>query len=129
MPDEQTLKQHETIYLKDYAPPDYRIETVMLEFDLDETRTRVKSLLTIVSNHDRSAGIRPLVLNGEDLQLKAIRLDGRPLSGQEYVHDAVSLAIRNVPEQCTLEIETEINPRNNAELSGLYQAQAFGDIR
>ena len=26
MPDEQTLKQHKTIYLKDYAPPDYLIE-------------------------------------------------------------------------------------------------------
>ncbi len=123
MPDEKTLmKQHKTIYLKDYAPPDYRIETTMLEFDLDETRTRVKSLLTIVSNHDRSAGVHPLVLNGEDLLLRAIRLDGRPLSEQEYVRDAASLTVPAVPERCSLEIETEINPRNNTELSGLFMS-------
>ena len=123
MADEKTLmKQHKTIYLKDYAPPDYRIETTMLEFDLDETRTRVKSLLTIVSNHDRSAGVHPLVLNGEDLLLRAIRLDGRPLSEQEYVRDAASLTVPAVPERCSLEIETEINPRDNTELSGLFMS-------
>ncbi len=122
MPDEQNLKQHKTIYLKDYAPPDYLIETTMLEFDLDGTQTRVKSLLTIVSNHDRSAGLRPLVLNHGDLPLKAIRLDGRPLSEQEYVRDAALLTIPVLPERCSLEIETEINPRDNTELSGLFMS-------
>ena len=57
-------KTHKTIYLKDYRPPDYLIETVNLEFDLDETRTRVKSLLTVLCNHDRCEGIHPFVLNG-----------------------------------------------------------------
>ena len=122
MPDEQTRIPHKTIYLKDYAPPDYRIETVMLEFDLDETRTRVKSFLTIASHHDRSAGIRPLVLNHGDLPLKAIRLDGRPLSGQEYALDAALLTVPGVPERCSLEIETELNPKDNTELSGLYMS-------
>jgi len=122
MPDEQTLKPHETIYLKDYAPPDYRIETVMLEFDLDETRTRVKSLLTIVCNHNRSEGPRPLVLDGGDLPLQAIRLDGQPLSEREYSLDAASLTVPVVPERCTLEIETELNPKDNTELSGLYMS-------
>ena len=122
MPDEQSPKQHMTIYLKDYAPPDYLIETTMLEFDLDETRTRVRSLLTLVSNHDRSAGIRPLVLNHGDLPLKAIRIDGRPLSEQEYVRDTALLTIPVLPERCSLEIETEINPRDNTELSGLFMS-------
>jgi aminopeptidase N len=122
MPDEQTPQKHKTIYLKDYAPPDYRIETVMLVFDLYETRTRVKSLLTINRNHDQSAGARPLVLNHGNLPLKAIRLDGRALSEQEYVRDAALLTVPLVPEQFTLEIETEIDPKNNTELSGLYMS-------
>ncbi len=67
---------HKTIYLKDYRPPDYLIETVNLEFDLDETRTRVKSLLTVVCNHDRCEGIHPLVLSGRDLKLISVRIDG-----------------------------------------------------
>jgi aminopeptidase N len=122
MPDEQTREQHKTIYLKDYAPPDYLIETVMLVFDLGETRTRVKSLLTVLSHHDRGAGVRPLVLNGRDLLLTAIRIDGHPLSEQEYVLDAASLTVPLVPERCILEIETELNPRDNTELSGLYMS-------
>ena len=111
---------HKTIHLKDYRKPDYLIETVNLEFDLEETHTRVKSLLTVVCNHDKCAGIHALVLNGRDLSLKAVRLDGQDLSDQDYNLDASSLTILNVPERFTLEIETEINPRDNTELTGLY---------
>ena len=74
---EVRTEQHKTIYLKDYQPPDYRVETVNLQFDLDETRTSVRSTLSVVCNHDRKGGIRPLVLNGEELLLRAIKLDGR----------------------------------------------------
>ncbi len=118
----QTAETHKAIYLKDYRPPDYRIETVNLEFDLDETRTRVKSLMTVACNHDRCEGIHPLVLNGRDLALKAIRLDGQPLGEHDYKLDETSLLILPVPDRFTLEIETEIDPKNNTELSGLYMS-------
>ena len=111
-----------TIYLKDYRPPDYRIETVNLQFDLDETRTSVKSLLIITSSHDRSGGARPLVLDGRGLTLKAVALDGRSLGPGDYRVDPESLTIPFVPEQFTLEIDTEINPRENTSLSGLYMS-------
>jgi len=111
---------HKTIYLKDYRKPDYLIETVNLEFDLDETHTRVKSLLTVVCNHDKCEGIHALVLNGRDLALKTVKLDGQALREQDYKLDASSLTILPVHDRFTLEIETEINPRDNTELSGLY---------
>ncbi len=113
---------HKTIHLKDYRPPDYLIETVMLEFELDETRTRVKSLITAVCNHDTCEGIHPLVLNGRALVLKAVRLDGQPLAERDYKLDADSLMILPVPDRFTLEIETEIDPAANTELSGLYMS-------
>lgn len=116
----ETHKEHKTIYLKDYRPPDYRIETVNLEFDLDETRTRVKSLMTVVCIHDKCEGIHPLVLNGRDLDLKAVTLDGRPLTERDYKLDAETLTLLPAPDRFTLEIETEINPAANTELSGLY---------
>jgi aminopeptidase N len=116
------VQAHKTIYLKDYRPPDYLVETVNLEFDLDETRTRVKSLLTVLCNHDRCEGIHPLVLNGRNLALKAIRLDGQPLTERDYKLDGSSLTILPVPDHFTLEIETEIDPKNNTELSGLYMS-------
>ncbi len=111
---------HNAIHLKDYRPPDYRIETTNLEFELDETRTRVRSLMTVVCNHDRCEGIHPLVLNGRGLELKAIKIDRQPLSERDYKIDTGSLTILPVPDRFTLEIETEINPRQNTELSGLY---------
>ncbi len=116
----ESQKAHKTIFLKDYRSPDYRIETVNLEFDLGETRTRVKSLLTVVCNHDKCEGIHPLVLNGKDLQLKAITLDGQPLTEHGYKLDGETLTLLPVADRFTLEIETEINPAANTELSGLY---------
>src|SRR5512143_636832 len=103
-------ESHKTTYLKDYRPPDYRIETVNLEFELDETRTRVKSTLTVFCNHDRSCGIRPLVLNGEDVVLTSVRIDGRELAEHDYKRDAETVTILPVPDQFTLEIQTEVNP-------------------
>ena len=116
----RTTDAHKTIQLKDYRPPDYLIETVMLEFDLDATRTRVKSLMTVVCNHDRCEAIHPFILNGRDLKLTAIHLDGRPLSEHDYKFDDTSLTLLPVPQRFTLEIETEINPAANTELTGLY---------
>jgi len=109
-----------TIHLKDYRPPDYRIETVNLQFDLDETRTTVKSLLTVVCNHDRCEGIHPLVLNGRDLKLLSLQVDGQPVDPQHYRLEGETLTLLPVPERFVLEVETEINPAANTELSGLY---------
>ena len=109
-----------TIHLKDYRPPDYRIETVNLQFDLDETRTTVKSLLTVACNHDRCEGIHPLVLNGRDLTLLSLKLDGQDVDPRHYRQDDDTITLLPVPERFVLEIETEINPAANTELSGLY---------
>jgi len=116
---------HKTIFLKDYSPPDYKIETVNLQFELDEVRTRVRSLLTVICNHDRCYGIHPLVLHGRGPVLKAVRLDGQPLDEHDYKLDEGSLTILPVPERFTLEVETEINPRDNSELSGLYMSSGM----
>jgi aminopeptidase N len=109
-------------YLKDYQPPYYRILTTNLQFDLDEERTIVKSLLIIQANYDASRESRPLKLDGRDLELLSVSLDGRKLGPGEFTVDEESLTIPVVPGQFTLEIETAINPKLNTELSGLYLA-------
>ena len=120
MPDAQPHDKPKTIYLKDYRPPDYRIETANLQFELEETKTRVKSLFVITSNYDRADGVRPLVLDGNSLKLRYAKIDGTVLESGDYAVDEESLTIPHVPEQFTLEIETEVNPRDNTSLSGLY---------
>ncbi len=108
------------IHLKDYRPPDYRIETVKLHFALDESRTLVKSHLTVVANYDSGGGRRPLVLQGRDLKLLSLKLDGRPLGKKNYKIDTESLTIRPKSDRFVLEIETECAPAANTELMGLY---------
>ena len=109
-------------YRKDYSPPDYRIESVELTFHLGEESTRVQSRLDIVDNYDRSLGPRPLVLQGRDLRLVSVVLDGQALSADHYVVDDETLTIRDVPSHFILEMETEIRPQENTSLEGLYKS-------
>jgi aminopeptidase N len=106
-----------TVCLKDYRPPDYRVDSVELAFELDAAATRVRAALALrrYGDHDR-----PLVLDGELLELKALALDGRPLRPPEYGLNAGTLAIPGVPAGFRLETEVEIHPERNTALSGLY---------
>lgn len=106
-----------TTYLKDYASPDYLIETVDLIFDLDETNTTVTSKLKLLRNGNHA---KPLVLNGEALKLLHVKLNEKNLSATDYQVDAEKLVIAQVPAEFSLEIVTQINPQANTELSGLY---------
>ncbi len=117
-----TEKTHEIIYLKDYAPPDYTVETVELRFELGEESTRVQSRLKVVGNYNREQSSRPLVLMGQELRLNSVVLNGRLLDRGQYSMDDESLTIRDVPWEFTLEIETEIRPQENTSLEGLYKS-------
>ncbi|MBF0276639.1 MAG: aminopeptidase N [SAR324 cluster bacterium] len=112
-------KSPKTIYLKDYTPPDYCIENVDLNFDLQEEVTIVKSRLEMHSNNKVQT---PLILDGKNLRLKSIGLNGELLSAERCSVDEQSLTITNLPEAFTLEIETEIKPHENTALEGLYKS-------
>ncbi|MBO4644131.1 MAG: aminopeptidase N [Alphaproteobacteria bacterium] len=108
-------------YLKDYKKPDYKIEAVHLDFDLDEENTQVSSTMKIKSDYDASTGeVRPLHLDGDELTLTGIAINGRPLEPEEYVVDDKGLTILNPPKEFELSIGTEIHPKANTKLEGLY---------
>jgi len=110
------------IHLKDYTPPPYLIDTVDLAFDLGEEVTRVRSRLDLRSNpsrvQDRAA---PLVLDGQDMRLVSVAIDGRALETAEYDVGPESLTIFNPPSSFTLEVVTELKPQENTSLEGLYR--------
>ena len=114
------LAEPVTIRREDYTPPDYQIDTVALEFDLAPETTRVRSRMSVKANHDTSKGVRPLVLDGEDLRLVGVAIDGKDLPIGRYKIDEKSLTIPAPPADFTLEIETEIHPAANTALTGLY---------
>lgn len=108
-----------TIYLKDYQKPEFLIPEVMLDFALNQASTLVVATMQV----KRSSGSgTPLVLHGEKMQLVSLAINGKTLSDAEYQIDAESLTILNVPDAFELEVQTELLPHLNTELSGLYQS-------
>ena len=114
----ENTRQPQTIYLADYRPPDFLIATVDLLFDLDEKATRVTSRMSIRRNSNDSNN--SLVLNGRDLTLISLTLDGRLLVPEEYEIGDETLTISGLPDKFSLEVVTEINPQENTTLGGLY---------
>ncbi|MCW8858924.1 MAG: aminopeptidase N [Deltaproteobacteria bacterium] len=110
----------ETIYLTDYKTPAYLVDQLELSFVLQEDATRVVSILQLVLNPDRNGISEPLVLDGEQLDLLQLKLDGRVLTAEEYKLAEEWLQISDVPGKFTLEVHTQIDPLNNASLEGLY---------
>jgi aminopeptidase N len=112
-----------TVYLKDYAVPDYLIQHVDLNFTLDEEHTRVISRLTLIRNPASKTGDTSLVLAGENLGLINVVLnDDQELTAQHYLQTQDSLIIHDVPQyrSFVLTIENTINPKANTALEGLY---------
>src|SRR3954471_3019887 len=109
--------QPKTIYLKDYTPPAFRVETVDLDLDIREEHAIVRCRLAI----RRAGGNAPLVLDGEELSLISVTLDERPA---RFEATPEKLSVYDVPDQFTLETVSRIVPHTNTKLEGLYAAKA-----
>jgi len=112
----------QAIFLQDYAPPAFLIDTVKVHVSLDDGDTIVRSVLAMRRDPHSQSENAPLVLNGERMGLSMVMLDLRVLSGNDFVVDDESLTISNVPDAFQLEIVTHINPRANTTLEGLYKS-------
>jgi aminopeptidase N len=109
------------IRLKDYRQPDWLVETVSLDVSLHPTATKVRAKLALKPNPQVPAA--PLVLDGEDLSLVSLRIDGSALGADSYVVAPDQLTIPQPPNKpFTLEIETVVDPSANTQLSGLYRS-------
>jgi aminopeptidase N len=109
------------VRLQDYRPPDWLIETVDLDVSLNANATRVRAKLTLKPN--AASAPAPLVLDGEELRLVSVRLDGNSLAAENYVATPERLTIVQPPNRpFTLDIETVIDPVGNTQLMGLYRA-------
>ena len=116
-----SIQTPKTTFLKDYTPPAYRIPTVDLRFELGEESTTVHARLRIVRAATTPAGA-PLALDGQHLELLALRLDDAPLATDRYQVDADHLTLLDPPESFELAIVTRIRPQDNTALEGLYQS-------
>ncbi|HGE8319880.1 aminopeptidase N [Serratia marcescens] len=108
-------QQPQAKYRHDYRAPDYTTTDIDLDFSLDAETTRVTAVSKI--KRQGTAGA-PLVLDGEDLTLVSIQVDGQPWSA--YRQQDNQLIIDELPAQFTLTIVNDIHPAKNTALEGLY---------
>ncbi len=107
--------------LAEYAPSPWVISDVFLDIRLHPERTCVVSELKVAPNAKSDQKGAPLVLDGEELELVSLALNGEQLEKNTYKTDDTSLTIPAPPEQgFHLRIETICNPGANTALSGLY---------
>ncbi|HZD28407.1 MAG TPA: aminopeptidase N, partial [Xanthobacteraceae bacterium] len=113
------------IRLEDYRPPDWLVETVELDVLLDPAASRIRAALTLRPNSNGSAPA-PLVLDGNALNLRGLKLDGAVLPPEQFVATPDRLTIAQPPQRrFRLEIETVVDPAANTQLSGLYRSGAI----
>ena len=107
-------------FLADYKEPDFFVKEVKLQFDLDASVTRVTSTLSMQKNP--LAQSNDCELDGDELELISVKLNGRLLQGNEYQRSDKALLLPSVPDRFELEIITIIHPDKNTALEGLYHS-------
>ena len=110
------------VRLEDYRPSDHLIDRVDLDVRLDPRDTRVSATLSLRPNPGGRVGA-PLVLDGDDLVLLALDLDGQAPPPDAYRADASGLTLHAPPQRpFILRIETRLDPTANTKLMGLYRS-------
>ena len=74
-------------YLQDYRPPTYLVEQVELSFNLEPQDTIVEANLFVRRNHVNGDEQVAFHLDGEEMELLSLSIDGKKLSNDEYSLD------------------------------------------
>ncbi|PJI49679.1 MAG: aminopeptidase N [Pseudomonas sp.] len=115
-------EQPKVIHLKDYQAPEYLIDETNLTFELYEDHTLVHAQLVMRRNPERGAGLPPLVLDGQQLELLSLALDDQPLEAGQYQLDDSHLTLQPTAETFTVDSTVRIHPESNTALEGLYKS-------
>ncbi|VAW19509.1 Membrane alanine aminopeptidase N [hydrothermal vent metagenome] len=109
-------------YLKDYKPFPYAISSLEMRIEIAPEKSFVSTKLTIEAKPETKTGAE-LSLNGEELELLEIRVNGADLSSAEYEFANDRLRIFQPPEK-SFELETKValEPETNTSLMGLYRS-------
>src|SRR5260221_3297840 len=112
-----------TIFLKDYTPPAFLVSSVDLDVDLHDDHALVKAKLAIARNPKSADPKAPLELDGDELELVSVALDGGALAEGAFTVSGDHLEIPGVPDRFILETAVPIRPGQNTKLMGLYASK------
>jgi len=105
---------HKTIFLKDYTPSPFLIESADLAFELNPTKTIVNAKLQIKKNPASNTEPTELLLDGENLELLDIRINNEKLAASAYKITSEQLII-TIPEDTlkTMDSPSDLVAGNN----------------
>jgi aminopeptidase N len=113
-------------YRKDYQPCDFTVLSMECCFELDPEHTQVRTTLTLQLREGLDTRSLPrLILNG-DATLLSVQKNQRLLTPSDYVLNTqdhtleIAITPQDFHPSLELKIHTEINPKANTALSGLY---------
>src|SRR6266851_6778648 len=109
----------QVIRLNEYSPPAFQIASVALDVDIRPGQAKVRSTLRLARTAARDPA-EPLVLDGDELELVSVAIDGRALAAADYRVADGPLVIAKVPDALTLETVVRFDPWKNTKLEGLY---------
>ncbi|OGA65430.1 MAG: aminopeptidase N [Betaproteobacteria bacterium RIFCSPLOWO2_12_FULL_68_20] len=112
--------QPRTIHLEDYTQPAFLIDSIELDIDLRPEDALVKARQSLRRNARAADPRAPLALDGEELELVSVALDGTLLRANAYAVTPERLTIAQVPEAFSLETVSRLLPQKNTRLEGLY---------
>ncbi|WP_397452157.1 aminopeptidase N [Pseudomonas sp. NA-150] len=118
-------EQPKMIYLKDYQAPEYLIDETHLTFELFEDHTLVHAQLVMRRNPARGAGLPPLVLDGQQLELLSVALGDVTLTPTDYLLTPDQLTVQPLAPSFTLDSTVRIHPETNTALEGLYKSSGM----
>ena len=113
-----------TIHRKDYRPYPWKLLRAELHFHVGDPETRVRAVLDFEAR-DESKPPGSIVLDGCDLELRSIRLNGEPLAAERYRVEGEQLTIDTEVYAVRLETDVVIRPWENTALEGLYGSGDF----
>jgi len=112
------------IYRKDYTDYPWDVDHLEVYFDIGSESTKVRAEMEFLLK-DTTKTSQDIVLNGVDLQLLSLSLNGDLLSSADYAVEGETLTIPNAPASSVIKTEVRIHPANNSALEGLYLSGKF----
>ena len=110
------------VRLQDYVAPDFLIDTVEMDISLDRRATKVVATLGLRPRPGAAPGAA-LRLDGDELNLVGVHLDGVALTPSQYIASPEEFVLTNPPRQpFRLTLETRLDPAANTKLMGLYRS-------
>ncbi len=112
------MSTQKSVKLSDYVEYPYLIPSIYLDFDIGSDCVVVKSSMTIKPKLKESSN---LILQGNQVKLLSISINGKELKPKEYSISDKSLLVYSPPlSEFELKIRSQIDPFRNTSLEGLY---------